>query len=232
VNRTVQGRTQAADIDVGLRAHMQRVFSLMGGGLAVTGLVAYFVAQSPSLLEFFFASPLAYVVMLAPLGFVLAISFGINKMRASTVQTLFWAYSGVMGLSMAAIFLVFTHQSIALTFFVTSAMFLATALYGYTTKRDLTGVGSFLFMGMIGLLIAMVVNIFVGSSALQWAISVAGVFIFTGLVAFHTQSIKEEYQAGDDAEIGSKKAIFGALRLYIAFVNLFMFLLQLIGDRR
>ena len=230
--RTVQGRTQAADLDLGLRAHMQKVFGLMGLGTAITGLVAFFTAQSPTLLEAIYGTPLRWVVFLAPLGFVLALSFGIQRMRASTAQLVFWAFAGVMGLSLASIFLVYTGQSIVTTFFVSSATFFAMALYGYTTKRDLTGWGSFLFMGLIGLIIASVVNIFVGSTALQFAISAIGVLIFTGLTAYDTQKIKEMYYAGDDAETGGKKAIMGALTLYLDFINLFLMLLRFIGDRR
>jgi len=230
--RTVQGRTQAADLDLGLRAHMQKVFGLMGLGTAITGLVAFFTAQSPTLLQAIYETPLRWVVFLAPLGFVLALSFGIQRMRASTAQLVFWAFAGVMGLSLASIFLVYTGQSIVTTFFVSSATFFAMALYGYTTKRDLTGWGSFLFMGLIGLIIASVVNIFVGSTALQFAISAIGVLIFTGLTAYDTQKIKEMYYAGDDAETGGKKAIMGALTLYLDFINLFLMLLRFIGDRR
>jgi FtsH-binding integral membrane protein len=230
--RTVQGRTQAADLDLGLRAHMQKVFGLMGLGTAITGLVAFFTAQSPALLEAIYTTPLRYVVMLAPFGFILALSFGIQRMRASTAQLVFWAFAAVMGLSLASIFLVYTNQSIATTFFVSSSTFFAMALYGYTTKRDLTGWGSFLFMGLIGLIIASIVGLFVSSTALQFAISAIGVLIFTGLTAYDTQKIKEMYYAGDDAETGGKKAIMGALTLYLDFINLFLMLLRLFGDRR
>lgn len=232
VTRTVQGRAQAADIDVGLRAHMQKVFGLMGLGTAITGLVAFFTAQSPTLLQAIYETPLRWVVFLAPFGFVLALSFGIQRMRASTAQLVFWAFAGVMGLSLASIFLVYTGQSIVTTFFVSSATFFAMALYGYTTKRDLTGWGSFLFMGLIGLIIASLVNLFVASTALQFAISAIGVLIFTGLTAYDTQKIKEMYWAGDDSETGGKKAIMGALALYLDFINLFLYLLRFIGDRR
>ena len=232
LNRAVQGRTQAADIDVGLRAYMQRVFALMGVGTAITGLVAYFAAQSQSLMELIYTTPLRWVVFLAPLAFVLVLSFGIRRMSASTAQLVFWLFSGVMGLSLSSIFLVYTNQSIATTFFVSSSTFFAMAIYGYTTKRDLTAWGSFLFMGLIGLIIASVVNLFVASSALQFAISAIGVLIFTGLTAYDTQKIKESYWAGDDAETGGKKAILGALELYLDFINLFLYLLRFIGDRR
>jgi FtsH-binding integral membrane protein len=223
---------RAAEIDVGLRAYMQKVFGLMGMGTAVTGLVAYFTSQSPAMLELIYNTPLRWVVMLAPLGFVLVLSFGINRMRASTAQLTFWAFAAVMGLSLASIFLVYTGQSIVTTFFVSSATFLAMALYGYTTKRDLTGWGSFLFMGLIGLIVASLVGLFVQSTALQFAISVIGVLIFTGLTAYDTQKIKEMYYAGDNSETYGKKAVMGALSLYLDFINLFLYLLRFIGDRR
>jgi FtsH-binding integral membrane protein len=232
------GRTQmpagarAAEIDVGLRAYMQKVFGLMGLGTAITGLVAFFTANSPAMLQVLYGTPLRYAIFLAPLAFVLVLSFGIQRMRASTAQLVFWLFAGVMGLSLASIFLVYTGQSIVTTFFVSSATFFGMALYGYTTKRDLTGWGSFLFMGLIGLLIASLVGLFVQSSALQFAISVIGVLIFTGLPAYDTPKIKEMYYAGDDTETGGKKAVMGALRLYLDFINLFLYLLRFIGDRR
>ena len=223
---------RAAELDVGLRAYMQRVFGLMGLGTAITGLVAFFTANSPAMLQVLYGTPLRYVIFLAPLAFVLVLSFGIQRMRASTAQLVFWLFAGVMGLSLASIFLVYAGQSIVTTFFVSSATFFGMALYGYTTKRDLTGWGSFLFMGLIGLLIASLVGLFVQSSALQFAISVIGVLIFTGLTAYDTQKIKEMYYAGDDTETGGKKAVMGALRLYLDFINLFLYLLRFIGDRR
>jgi hypothetical protein len=223
---------RAAELDVGLRAYMQKVFGLMGLGTAITGLVAYFTAGSPTMLEMIYGSGLRYVVFLAPFGFILALSFGINRMRASTAQMVFWLFSGVMGLSLASVFLVYTGQSIVTTFAVSSATFLGMALYGYTTKRDLTGWGSFLFMGLLGLIVASIVGFFVQSSALQFAISVIGVLIFTGLTAYDTQKIKEMYYAGDDGETHGKKAVMGALALYLDFINLFLYLLRFIGDRR
>ncbi len=223
---------RAAELDVGLRAYMQKVFGLMGLGTAITGLVAFFTANSPAMLQVLYGTPLRYVIFLAPLAFVLVLSFGIQRMRAATAQLVFWLFAGVMGLSLASIFLVYTGQSIVTTFFVSSATFFGMALYGYTTKRDLTGWGSFLFMGLIGLLIASRVGLFVQSSALQFAISVIGVLIFTGLTAYDTQKIKEMYYAGDDAETGGKKAVMGALRLYLDFINLFLYLLRFLGDRR
>ena len=223
---------RAAEIDVGLRAHMQRVFGLMGMGTAVTGLVAFFTSQSPTMLDLIYNTQLRWVVMLAPLAFILVLSFGIARMRASTAQLTFWAFAAVMGLSLSSIFLVYTGQSIVTTFFVSAATFLGMALYGYTTKRDLTAWGSFLFMGLLGLIVASLVGLFVQSSALQFAISVIGVLIFTGLTAYDAQKIKEMYYGGDDSETYGKKAVMGALRLYLDFINLFLYLLRFIGDRR
>jgi FtsH-binding integral membrane protein len=226
------GVATRAEIDLGLRAYMQRVFGLMGMGLGITGLVAFMVAQSPALIETIYFTPLKWVVFLAPVGMAFFFGMRIHAMRASTAQILFWVFSGVMGLSLASIFLVYTGESITRTFFIAAATFAATALYGYTTKRDLTSMGSFLFMGLIGLIIASLVNLFLASSALHWAISVLGVLIFTGLTAYDTQKIKEMYYEGDGAEIGTKKAVMGALNLYMDFINLFLFLLQFFGERR
>jgi FtsH-binding integral membrane protein len=227
--QTVVSRT---DIDQGLRAYMLRVFGLMGAGLAVTGLVALFVANSPAMLGVLYGTPLRWVVIFAPV--VLAFIFGmrIQSMSAGAAQALFWVFAGAMGLSLASIFIIYTGESVARTFFIAAGTFAATALYGYTTKRDLTGMGSFLLMGVIGLIIASLVNIFLASSALQWTISILGVLIFTGLTAYDSQKIKEMYWAGDSAEIGTKKAVMGALNLYMDFINLFLFMLQFFGDRR
>ena len=223
---------RAAELDAGLRAYMQKVFGLMAGGLAVTGLVAFFTAQSPTMLQLVFGTPLRWVIFLAPVGIALLFGFKLQSMRASTAQTIFWLFSAVMGLSLASIFVVYTGQSVARTFFIAAATFAGMALYGYTTKRDLTGIGSFLIMGLWGLVIAMVVNLFLASTALHWTISVIGVLVFTGLTAYDAQKIKEMYYAGDDAEIGTKKAVMGALNLYLDFINLFIFMLQFLGDRR
>ena len=220
-----------ADIDVGLRDYMLRIYNYMAVGLALTGIVAYVAAASG-----FYASiartPLIWVVMLAPLGLVFWLSYGISRMSASTAQGLFWLYSGLMGLSLSAVFLMFTGASIARVFFITAGTFAAMSLYGYTTRRDLAQFGSFLFMGLIGIIIASVVNMFLGSSALQFAISVIGVIVFTGLTAWDTQQIKEMYFEYDDGQVAGKKAVMGALRLYLDFVNLFMMLIQLLGVRR
>ena len=217
--------------DEGLRQHMLRVYNYMGGGLVLTGLVAFLVSTSPSMMAAIFGTPLKWVVMLAPLAFVMVLSFGINRLSFASAQMVFWAYCGAMGLSMAAIFLVFTGASIALTFFVTAATFLAMSLYGYTTKADLSKMGSFLMMGVIGILIAGLANLFFQSSALHFAISVLGVVIFTGLTAYDTQRIKEEYADGYGHEAQGKLALMGALTLYLDFVNLFQFLLSFLGQR-
>src|SRR5919107_3389961 len=186
-------RTSCAIFDEGLRQHMLRVYNYMGVGLVVTGLVAFFVASTPALYVPIFQTPLKWVVMLAPLAFVFFLSFRIHAISAATAQALFWTFCAVMGLSLASVFLVFTGTSIARTFFITATMFGATSLYGYTTKRDLSRFGSFLIMGLIGVVIASLVNIFLASSALQFAISVIGVLVFTGLTAYDTQRLKEEY---------------------------------------
>ncbi len=177
-------------------------------------------------------TPLIYVVMLAPLGLVMLLSFGINKLSAAAAQAIFWAYAGLMGISLASVFLVFTGASVARVFFITAGTFAAMSLYGYTTKRDLSQFGSFLFMGLIGIVIAGLVNIFIGSTALQFAISVIGVLVFTGLTAYDTQTIKETYYEGAGHEVATKTEIMGALRIYLDFVNLFMMLIQLLGVRR
>ena len=170
--------------------------------------------------------------MLAPLGLVMLLSFGINRLSAGTALTLFFVYAGLLGLSLASIFLVYTHESITRVFFISAATFGAMSLYGYTTQRDLTGVGSFMFMGLIGIIIASLVNMFLQSSGLGWAISVIGVLIFVGLTAYDTQNIKEMYSSMDDGTVAGRKAVMGALRLYLDFINLFLMLLRLFGDRR
>ena len=229
---TVQPAVGAqVDIDVGLRDYMLRIYNYMASGLALTGIVAYVFAQS-GLYIAIARTPLIWLVMLAPLGLVMWLSYGINRMQASTAQALFWLYAALMGVSLASVFLVFTGESVARVFFITAGTFGAMSLYGYTTQRDLTQWGSFLFMGLIGIIIAMVVNIFLASSALQFAISVIGVLVFVGLTAYDTQQIKEMYLENDDAQTAGKKAIMGALRLYLDFINLFMMLLQLFGARR
>ena len=227
-------RTEAdvAQIDVGLRAHMLRVYNYMASGVALTGIVAMLASGSPALMNAIFGTPLAWVVMLAPLAFVVVISFGINRLSLFASQALFWAFAAVMGLSLSVIFLIYTGESIARVFFITAAAFGALSLWGYTTKRDISGWGSFLFMGLVGIIIAGVVNMFMQSSAMQFAISVIGVLVFAGLTAYDTQKIKNEYSELHDQETSGKLAVMGALRLYLDFINLMMMLLRLFGTRR
>ncbi|HEY0853982.1 MAG TPA: Bax inhibitor-1/YccA family protein [Devosia sp.] len=225
----------AAAIDEGLRSYMLKVYNYMGVGLVVTGLVAYFTNQwamsSEANFNLLYGSPLMWVVALAPLAFVLVLSFGINKLSVGAAQATFWAFAAVMGLSLSSIFAVYTDASIAKVFFITAATFGAMSLYGYTTKRDLTGIGNFLIMGLIGLIIASIVNIFLQSGPLDFAISAIGVLIFVGLTAYDTQKIKESYSESHGADVLAKGAIMGALSLYLDFINLFMMLLRLFGNR-
>jgi Integral membrane protein, interacts with FtsH len=234
IQRDYWTRTAAAqaELDLGLRQYMLRVYNYMASGLALTGIVAYAVANTPALVQAIFGTPLQWVVMLAPLAFVMVLSFGLNRLSFFSAQAIFWAFSVAMGASLASIFLVFTGASIARVFFITAGTFAAMSLYGYTTKRDLSQFGSFLFMGLIGIVIAGLVNIFVQSSALQFAISVIGVIVFVGLTAYDTQRIKDIYIAGEDGEVAGKKALMGALALYLDFINLFIMLMQLLGQRR
>ncbi len=224
-------QAHAADYDEGLRKYMLGVYNYMLIGLAVTGAVAFFASQSMPLMQTIHGTWIKWVVMLAPLGLVFFVMPRIHSFSLGTAQLVFWGFAALMGLSLSYIFLAYTGTSIARVFMITGVTFGAMSLYGYTTKRDLTNWGSFLFMGLIGIIIASVVNIFVGSSALQFAISIAGVLIFTGLTAYDTQAIKSEYNAGYDAETAGKGAIMGALRLYLDFINLFLMLLQLLGNR-
>ncbi|WP_448203781.1 Bax inhibitor-1/YccA family protein [Azospirillum sp. sgz302134] len=224
-------RPFGAAFDEGLRRHMLRVYNFMTLGLGLTGLVAFLVASTPALYVPIFTTPLKWVVMLAPLAFVMVLSWRFERMSASGLQGLFWAFCAVMGVSMASVFLVFTGASVARVFFITAALFAGMSLWGYTTKADLSKMGSFLMMGLIGIVIAGLVNIFIGSSALQFAISVIGVVVFTGLTAYDTQTIKEQYAEGYGHEANSKLAVMGALSLYLNFINLFQMLLQLMGQR-
>jgi len=217
--------------DEGLRKHMLRVFNYMGAGLLITGMIAFIVGSTPALYVPIFSTPLKWVVMLAPLAFVFFFTFRIEKMSVGTAQLTFWAFCAVMGLSLASIFLVYTGTSIARTFFIAATMFGATSLYGYVTKRDLSKFGSLLVMGLIGVVLASVVNIFLGSSALQFAISVIGIVVFVGLTAWDTQNIKEQYAEGHGEESLQKMAVFGALSLYLNFVNIFQLLLNFTGER-
>jgi FtsH-binding integral membrane protein len=229
-----------ADIDQGLRSYMLKVYNLMGLGLLITGIAAWGAFQlavtgDGQLTAFgtlIYASAFRWVVILAPLAAVFFLSFRIQSMSVAAAQATFWVYSGLVGLSLSTIFLVYTGASITQTFFATAAAFGALSLYGYTTRRDLSAFGSFLIMGVVGLIIAMVINIFLQSSALGFAISAIGVLIFAGLTAYDTQTIKDMYYEGDGADVAGRKATMGALRLYLDFINLFMFLLQFMGDRR
>lgn len=225
------GASRSVDTDAGLRAHMLGVFRNMGLGLVITGLVAFFVANTPPLAAAIFGTPLKWVAIFAPLAFVFFFSFRIEKMSTAGARMAFWAFSAVMGVSLASVFLVFTGASIAQAFFSAAVMFLAMALWGYTTNRDLTKMGSFLIMGLIGILVASVINIFVGSSAMQMVVSILGVVIFTGLTAWDTQRIKSEYFAYAGHEMAAKMQVMGALSLYLNFVNLFQMLLSLTGER-
>lgn len=235
-------RTYSAEIDQGLRSYMLSVYNYMAIGLAVTGGVAAFTANAavaswdPITLSSFgvalYTSPLQWLVMLAPIGLVLVFSFGIQRLSMPVAQGLFWAFAALMGLSLSSIFLVYTQQSVTQVFFISAAAFAALSLYGYTTKRNLSAMGSFLIMGLFGLIIASLVNIFMQSSAMEFAISVLGVGIFAGLTAYDTQTIKEMYYEGDDRTTAGRKAIMGALNLYMDFINLFIMLLRLMGERR
>lgn len=238
--RTAGAGARAEQIDAGLRAHMNKVYGLMSVGMLMTGGVAWSVGTSEMLLSIF-RNPvtlqpniLGWVVMFAPLIMIFAFGAVINRLSVAAAQLFFYVYAAVMGLSLAWIFQVFTGVSIAQTFLITSIAFAGLSLYGYTTKKDLSGMGTFLMMGLIGLIVAMIVNIFLASSALSFAISVIGVLIFAGLTAYDTQSIKNEYiqhaMAADQEWLG-KSAIMGALRLYLDFINMFMFLLQFLGNR-
>jgi uncharacterized protein len=245
------GRVDAATVDAGLRAYMLRIYNYMSIGLAITGLAAlgiYMAAVTdPSgaaahignvyLTAFgyaMFVSPLKWLFMLAPLIMVFVISAGINRLRPATAQMLFWAFSALMGVSLSSIFLVYTHTSIVRVFFITAATFGALSLYGYTTKRDMSGMGSFLIMGLFGVIIASLVNIFLPSSMLQFVVSVVGVLVFAGLTAWDTQRLKNDYiygYASQGGDVAERAAITGALSLYLNFINLFTLLLQLLGQR-
>ncbi|MFP6759876.1 MAG: Bax inhibitor-1/YccA family protein [Alphaproteobacteria bacterium] len=225
------GTAARADIDEGLRAFMLKIYNYMSLALGVTGAVAMFTASSDTMMQAIFGTPLAYVVMFSPLAFILVLSFGINKLSTGAVQAIFWAFAATMGLSMASIFMVYTDTSIAKVFFITASVFAAMSLYGYTTKRSLAAMGAFMFMGLIGIVIAMVVNLFMQSSGLEFAISILGVLIFTGLTAWDTQKLKMIYIQSDGTAVTEKTAIYGALTLYLDFINLFYFLLMLLGNR-
>ena len=231
VGRDVGGR-DVAGYDAGLRKHMLSVYNYMASGVLWTGIVALLFASSGMAFQIM-AGPgiLKYLIMFSPLVFVMVLSFGIHRLSTGTAQLLYWAFATVMGLSMSTIFLVFTGESIAATFFATAASFAALSLYGYTTKRDLSGFGTFLIMGVVGLLVAMIVNMFLQSEAMMYVISVIGVFLFAGLTVYDTQRIKSIYFQVAGTEFLGKAAIMGALSLYLDFVNMFTFLLNLMGSR-
>ena len=235
-NRPIQHRSnpaaQEVDIDMGLRSYMIRVYMYMSLGMGLTGLVAFYTASSPTMMISIFANPLKWVVMLAPIGMVFFLSSRIGVLSFRSAQILFWIYAGLTGVSLSTIFLVFTGESIARLFFITASIFAAMSLYGYSTRKDLTAMGSFLMMGVLGLIVASLVNLFFQSSAMQTMISSIGVLVFTGLTAYDVQQIKESYFESDTADISGKKAILGALQLYLDFINLFISLLQLSNDRR
>lgn len=233
--------SKSMEMDHGLRSYMIKVFGYMFFGLALTGFVSYGALHVPALQQLLFSvdvtgrvapSGFTWLLFFAQLGTVLYLSIRINHIRATTAQLVFWAYAGLMGLTLSSIFLVYTGASLMRVFFITSSVFGAMSLYGYVTKKDLSRFGSFLFMGLLGIVIASVVNIFLKSTGMEFIISVLGVLIFTGLTAYDTQRIKELYYEHDSSEVQSKKAVMGALALYLDFINLFLFLLRFLGDRR
>ena len=217
--------------DAGLRSYMLSVYNYMASGVLLTGIVALLFANSGMAAQVL-GTPLRWVIMLAPLAFVMVMSFGMNRLSTGTLQLLFWAFATAMGLSMSSIFLVYTGTSIAQTFVAVSAAFMGLSLYGYTTKKDLSGFGTFLVMGVIGLIVAMVINLFLKSPAMQMAISAIGVLLFAGLTAYDTQKIKSMYAHVAGTDMMGKTIIMGALNLYLDFINMFTFLLSFMGDRR
>ena len=230
VNAATVGVPRAAR-DAGLRSYMLSVYNYMASGVLLTGIVALLFATS-GLAAQVLVTPLRWLIILAPLGFVMAMNFGLNRMKTSTLQALFWAFAVSMGLSMSSIFLVYTGLSIAQTFFAVAAGFAGLSLYGYTTKRDLSGLGTFLIMGVVGLLVAMLINLFLQSTAMMMAISAIGVLLFAGLTAYDTQKIKSMYAYVAGTDMMGKVVIMGALNLYLDFINMFTFLLSFMGDRR
>jgi uncharacterized protein len=223
--------TGAVAFDAGLRAHMLKVYNYMASGVLLTGIVAMLFAQSGMAATVMSGGALRWLIILSPLAIVMAMSFGQNRMSTFTLQSLFWAFTVLMGLSLSTIFLVYTGASIAQTFFATAAAFTGLSLWGYTTKKDLSGMGTFLIMGLVGLIVASIVNIFLQSSTMGWVISSLGVLIFAGLTAYDTQKIKSMYQYVAGTEMAGKAAIMGALTLYLDFINMFQFLLSFLGSR-
>lgn len=238
-----QAQGRAVAMDAGLRAYMLKIYNYMASALALTGIVALFTANSEAMLRLFYAtnemgqltgmSGLGWIVAFAPLILVMTMSFGANRMSVGTLQATYWGFAALMGLSLSSVFLVYTGESIARVFFITAGTFGGMSLYGYTTKRDLSGFGSFLIMGLIGLILASLVNIFLQSSALAFATSVIGVLIFVGLTAYDTQKLKSMYyQLSGTGEMMAKASIMGALNLYMDFINMFMYMLRFFGERR
>jgi len=217
--------------DAGLRSYMLSVYNYMASGVLLTGIVALLFANSGMAAQVM-TTPLKWLIILAPLGFVFAMSFGVNRMKTATLQALFWGFAVAMGLSMSTIFLAYTGTSIAQTFFAVTAAFMGLSLYGYTTKKDLSGFGTFLIMGVVGLLVAMVINIFLQSTAMAFAISAIGVLLFAGLTAYDTQKIKSMYAHVAGTDMMGKSVIMAALTLYLDFINMFQFMLMFMGDRR
>ncbi len=217
--------------DAGLRSYMLSIYNYMASGVLLTGIVAMLFASSGMAAQVL-TSPLRWLVIFAPLGFVFAMSFGVNRMKTSTVQALFWGFAVAMGLSMSSIFLVYTGTSIAQTFFAVTAGFLGLSLFGYTTKKDLSGIGTFLIMGVVGLLVAMLINMFMQSTAMAFAISAIGVLLFAGLTAYDTQKLKSMYAHVAGTDMLGKSVVMGALTLYLDFINMFQFMLSFMGNRR
>lgn len=225
----LQGRSEV--FDAGLRRHMLSIYNYMASGVLLSGIVALLSANSGLTLALL-GTPLIWLVMLSPLAFVMFMSFGANKFSTTALQGMFWGFAVAMGLSLSTIFLVYTGASIATTFFATAGAFAGLSLFGYTTKKDLSGMGSFLIMGLFGIIIASLLNIFLKSSGLGWAISFLGVLIFAGLTAYDTQKLKEQYAYVAGTDFAGKAVVLGALSLYLDFINMFQFLLQFMGDRR
>jgi FtsH-binding integral membrane protein len=228
---SADGRAGArAGYDMGLRKHMLSIYNYMASGVLLTGIIAMLMARSGMALALM-GTPLRWLFILSPLAIVFAMSFGQNRFSTGTLQAMFWAFAGLMGVSMSTIFLVYTGESIALTFFATAGAFAGLSLFGYTTKKDLSAMGAFMVMGLIGIIIAMVINMFVQSTAMGMAISVLGVLIFAGLTAWDTQRLKQEYYYLAGTEFAGKAVILGALSLYLDFINMFQFLLSFLGNR-
>lgn len=239
MEKELYSKAESASVDAGLRSYMQKIYNFMAGGLCVTGLTAWIVANTSLITLFFNITPqsislsgLGWVAFLAPLVMVFAFGWVARSGSAKQVQLLFWSYAALMGVGLTPIFLLYTQSSLVRVFLITAGSFGTLSLYGYTTKRDLTGVGSFLYMGLFGLIIAMLVNLFLKSSGLDWALSFIGVGIFSGLTAYDTQRLREIYSSVDSSETLSKKALIGALSLYLDFINLFLYLLRFLGDRK